>query len=139
MDTVLLSLAIAGLLLAIVALLLVFRLRSALREERDLRESAQDMFAKELKALSGTAVGVGRKLAEMAGEVQRLSQTRPTVTEPVDEPPRGDKPYQMAAKLMQRGADIEELMSVCDLTRGEAELLASLHQRQPQDDNSGRY
>ncbi len=36
MDTVLLSLAIAGLLLAIVALLLVFRLRSALREDPDV-------------------------------------------------------------------------------------------------------
>lgn len=37
--------------------------------------------------------------------------------------------YQRAAKLVEQGATVEEVMQECELPRNEAELLISLHQR----------
>jgi hypothetical protein len=35
--------------------------------------------------------------------------------------------YSQAIKLVQKGASVEELMEVCGLARGEAELIAMMH------------
>ena len=40
--------------------------------------------------------------------------------------PVGDRPYAQASELVHKGADIDELMETCGLTRGEAELLVMM-------------
>jgi uncharacterized protein YoxC len=37
--------------------------------------------------------------------------------------------YGRAKKMVEMGADVEELMSECDMPRGEAELLISMHKK----------
>jgi hypothetical protein len=39
----------------------------------------------------------------------------------------GSRPYSQAIQLVQRGVCVDELMSICGLTRGEAELISMLH------------
>ncbi|MBI2379393.1 MAG: DUF2802 domain-containing protein [Gammaproteobacteria bacterium] len=106
-------------------------LRRAMAAERAINSELRaqnERLGNELRALVSSAVGTGRKLALLEDEVRVLA-AKTGGAAVSDEPLSSDKPYQMAARLMQRGADVEELMSVCGLTRGEAELLASLHRR----------
>lgn len=129
------SLDVIALIVAGVALVLaggaIVALLGARRQqaEAELRHNeAMAQLRSEMRALSSSAVGVGRKLTELEHQVEQVAEAR-------DEPEpavagRAEKPYQMAAMLLQRGADIEELMSVCEITRGEAELLASLYRKQ---------
>lgn len=134
-QPVLLVLALTALLLALIALVIVGQSRAALKREQQARSDALESVRDELRALASSAVGVGRKLSLLEKQLHALRSAPapvPVVSAPEPEaPPRSEKPYQMAARLMQRGADVDELMSVCELTRGEAELLASLYRQAP--------
>lgn len=128
MDALIVTLVGLALVLAIAGAVATFILR---RNQARLQDELEQLRG-ELRAMTNSAAGVGRKLAELELRVARLidASHEPSLAQTTS----AEKPYQMAAKLMQRGADIEELMTVCGLTRGEAELLASLHRKPVHDD-----
>ncbi|EKE80814.1 DUF2802 domain-containing protein [Idiomarina xiamenensis] len=77
----------------------------------------------ELGALKSSTLGVN---AEMQALQEKLFGVEQRVQDVAEQDP-GGKLYQRAAKLVSQGADVEELMSECELPRAEAELLLSLH------------
>ena len=56
------------------------------------------------------------KLAELETELEKFKHEQPE-----------DKLYRRALKMVELGADIEEIIAECDIPRAEAELLFSIH------------
>lgn len=87
--------------------------------------AAKDHYRKEAKTLSRAVVMVGRKLLdarEMIEEITRRqneSEARHTPT----------TSYNQAAKMIEIGGKVEDIMTSCGLTRAEAELIAKLNQK----------
>lgn len=72
------------------------------------------------------SIGMGTRLKEISvvidsvrSKQEDLQQLDPEV-----------RLYSRAAKLVSSGATIEEIMEECELPRGEAEMLLSLHQKE---------
>lgn len=103
-------------------------LDSIRRNASDLTDSlrlAQDrvkQIEQELGALCSASVGAGDHLMRLDQQVRRINE-RQNILEMRSV---GDRPYAQASELVHKGADIEELMEACGLTRGEAELLVMM-------------
>lgn len=101
----------------------------ALRMSRTVRnvkatEAVAAALRDDVRALCSGAVGVGKRLARV--EEQLLHQEhRQDQLELRDS--SSDQAYDHAVRLVQRGVGLDELMSTCALTRGEAELIMMLH------------
>ena len=104
-------------------------LDSIKRNASDLADSlrlAQDrvkQMEQELGALCSASVGAGDHLMRLEQQVRRINERQNVL----EMRPVGDRPYAQASELVHKGADIEELMEACGLTRGEAELLVMMH------------
>jgi hypothetical protein len=62
------------------------------------------------------------RIKNVQEEVTKLQQTQAQQPE--------DKLYSRAFKMVELGADAEELVKECDIPRAEAEMLISIHQKQ---------
>ncbi|MGR2768033.1 DUF2802 domain-containing protein [Photobacterium ganghwense] len=91
-----------------------------LKNARQQSESMQKQF-QELRA--GT-MGMGQKLAEMDHQLESLAERQ---GELAMQDPDG-RLYSRASKMVELGADVNELMEECDLPKAEAELLLRLQQ-----------
>ncbi len=111
--------AIAGLVTALVALVFAHaangRLRARLEKQQDVLKALQADVA----AMCAGAVKVGERLAQQEQRLQALGRRQDELE--LHEP-SGDN-YRHAARLMGKGAELEEVMEDCGLARGEAELL----------------
>lgn len=98
----------------------------AIRELKEaLAERDRDIAAVQgdLAALTKASLGAGDHLMQVENRVRRLSE-RQSQTEMRAV---GDRPYQQAIQLVQTGADADELVRQCGMTRGEADLIVMLH------------
>lgn len=112
-----------------------------LLRERKLNQSLQTKFAaietvlknsrlqnerltKEFNELRAGTMGMSHKLADMAHHLERM-ETRQAEFSMND--PEG-RLYSRASKMVELGADVNELMHECDLPKAEAELLLRLQQ-----------
>lgn len=117
--------AILGALVAVMALAQIYqifalrRLRDRLRSREDQSLRQRDDFA----ALCKASVGAGDHLVRLEQQVRRLTERQ----DQIEMRTAGDRPYTQAIQMVQRGANVTELVSRCGLTRGEAELIAMLH------------
>lgn len=130
MSGVELPLAVAALLLAliavVVALTLYLRLNRLLREQHKVPAQLQS----DLRALVNSAVQVGKRLRRMELQVKLLQQRQEELGVRQDKMAQveaHEAGYDQAVKLARKGASVEELMEICNLSRGEAELIAMMH------------
>lgn len=121
-----------GILATLLGLGLSWILRGLRRQNSELRllqerlaerERELDALRNDLGALTKASVGAGDHLMQVEHRVRRLSE-RQNQTEMRAV---GDRPYQQAIQLVQNGADAEELIRQCGLTRGEADLVVMMH------------
>lgn len=95
------------------------------RAHRDLAEKFErgreqlQQLEQELSALCSASVGAGDHLVKLEQQVQRIGERQGLLEVRAG----GNRPYGQASQLVHKGADIEELVDTCGLTRGEAELL----------------
>jgi hypothetical protein len=108
-----------SLLLAVIAIVLAYRLRQGLRRSR----AQQDALQADLRALVSAAIGVGERVHRIEKSLKEVSHRQ----EQIDQTDPGAQAYQQAIKMAQKGASAEELIEICGLTRGEADLIAMLH------------
>ena len=96
----------------------------------------QQQYQHDIEEMRTGLIGVGQRVlqlenrlsdvgAELGEALQQLSdkQQAMELTEPES------KIYSRAMKMVQLGADLEEIMRECELPRAEAELLFNLHQQ----------
>ncbi|MFD2180233.1 DUF2802 domain-containing protein [Veronia pacifica] len=85
-----------------------------------------DNLMNQFNELRTGAMGMSRKLADLSDQFDSLVEKQNEI-EMLD--PDG-RLYSRATKMVDLGADIEELMEECDLPKAEAELLMNIRRQQ---------
>ena len=116
--------------LTVAALSLVFVQGLVLgRQVRSLRATLKercDTLGRELHATTSGSMGVGQRLVSCERQLHELRTT-------LDEMRQHDPlriSYDEASRLVDLGADIDDLMNTCGISRPEAELVSALRKRQ---------
>ncbi len=116
--------------LTAIALSLVFAQGVMLgRQNRQLKAMLKercDTLGRELHATASGSMGVGQRLVVCERQLHELRTT-------VDEMRQNDPlriSYDEASRLVDLGADIDDLMNTCGISRPEAELVSALRKRQ---------
>ncbi|MGL5325282.1 MAG: DUF2802 domain-containing protein [Aeromonas sp.] len=81
-----------------------------------------ESLRKQMMELHTGAIGMGQRLQSVEGAMQQVNDRQQELT--LQDPER--RLYSRAAKMVELGADIDEVMSECELPKAEAELLISL-------------
>ncbi len=105
-------------LLAIYALVIK---RTITLSERTMSDLVDNM-AEEVQGMSKSSIGVGRKVLELEKHITVLEAK-------IEEMQKNDPAkvsYSEAARLVELGAGIEDLMNTCGISRPEAELVRAL-------------
>ncbi|MCM0611555.1 DUF2802 domain-containing protein [Marinobacter sediminum] len=99
------------------------------RQIRHLKTSLKDRcdtLGRELHATASGSMGVGQRLVACERQLHELRTT-------LDEMRQNDPlriSYDEASRLVDLGADIDDLMNTCGISRPEAELVSALRKRQ---------
>ncbi|WP_100639460.1 DUF2802 domain-containing protein [Marinobacter salexigens] len=116
--------------LTTVALSLVFAQCVMLgRQNRQLKATLKercDSLGRELHATASGSMGVGQRLVACERQLHELRTT-------LDEMRQNDPlriSYDEASRLVDLGADIDDLMNTCGISRPEAELVSALRKRE---------
>jgi len=105
-------------LLAVYALIIK---RSVTLSERNVTDLVDDL-AKEVQGISHGSMGVGRKVLSLEKQIETLEAR-------IEEMQKNDPSkvsYSEAARLVELGAGVEDLMNSCGISRPEAELVSAL-------------
>ncbi len=81
-----------------------------------------ESLRKQMMELHSGAIGMGQRLQSVEGIMQQVNDRQQELT--MQDPER--RLYSRAAKMVELGADLDEVMSECELPKAEAELLISL-------------
>ncbi|AYV39273.1 DUF2802 domain-containing protein [Aeromonas veronii] len=81
-----------------------------------------ESLRKQMMELHTGAIGMGQRLQSVEGTMQQVNERQQELT--MQDPER--RLYSRAAKMVELGADLDEVMSECELPKAEAELLISL-------------
>ncbi|MDF2153756.1 DUF2802 domain-containing protein [Vibrio sp. CAU 1672] len=116
----------------VVLLLLQIRIRAGLQKQLDRQRAQQRQAEKETQSLNkqllevrSVVIGLGQKVTEQQDIIQHLSE-RIRELEHAD---TDGRLYSRATKMVQLGADINELIEECELPKAEAELMLSLQKK----------
>jgi hypothetical protein len=122
MDVVLIAvraLALVGALCVFALAFIRWRRNDELNNQQ-LRQQLERAFG-ELRSLHETVIVMNARLESMSERAEVGSRLAPAGNAT---PQRG---YDMATRLAKNGADVDELVDNCGITRHEAELLVRLH------------
>ncbi|MCQ8182880.1 DUF2802 domain-containing protein [Methylomonas sp. SURF-1] len=124
----------AGELVILAVLLRLIGSQKRLERELKLLEERVQRSNEDLAGLCSAAVAVDRRLAAndnrlntIADRVSRPVQASAPQPHPIQEEPTPAQGYEDVIQKIRRGADIDELVRDCGLTRDEALLLMRLH------------
>ena len=120
---VLLMITASSLLLSLFLALIVVSLSLRVRRYRDGTKQQIAALKSDVHALCSGAVGVGRRLARMEMHLNQQDERQ----DKLEMRESNDQAYGHAVRMVQKGADIDELVETCRLSRGEAELILLLH------------
>ncbi len=126
MTILILSALIAGLTAAVA--FQFFNIRRFRQEQTLLRELCANagerihQLEQELGALCNASVGAGEHVLRLEQQMQRIIERQ----NGLEMRSVGDRPYNQASQLVNKGANIDDLVDTCGLTRGEAELLVMM-------------
>lgn len=101
------------------------------RQESEARiEALQEQLEglrKQMVELHSGGIGMGQRLQSVEGRTQQINERQQELT--LQDPDR--RLYSRAAKMVELGADLDEVMNECELPKAEAELLISLRKGRP--------
>ncbi|SHO55928.1 hypothetical protein VQ7734_01689 [Vibrio quintilis] len=113
---------------------LLFRLKHILlvhsetrRQETRMLDKTLQKTNKQLNELRSAVVGLGQKITEQEETVLHLNERVKDLEQQVQD--TDSRLYSRASKLVQLGADVEELIEECELPKAEAELMLSLKKK----------
>lgn len=100
--------------------------RHQLRKLRAEVKARSEDLGREVHAIASGSMGVGQRVV---GCERQLHELRATLDEMRQNDPLRIS-YDEASRLVDLGADIEDLMNTCGISRPEAELVSALRRRQ---------
>ncbi len=108
-------------LTAVFAAYVVF-LRVSINKQAIKHSDSFKAINQELQAVSNGSMGVGRKLMQLEKQIAELKNSQEEMLR--NDPNRVS--YTEATRLVELGADVEDLMNSCGISRPEAELVTAL-------------
>lgn len=104
------------------------------RKTQHLQSLSMQSLQRDLRALANAAVGVGGRVLE----IERQQRKRPTLVTNHEVPgdaslpsfdaySSSNQPYEQAIRMTQSGANVDDIVNVCGLSRSEAELVNMMH------------
>ncbi|HDY93685.1 DUF2802 domain-containing protein [Pseudoalteromonas sp. AS84] len=128
----LLSIAISALAIGLISLALIIALKNKQANEvnavsQQLKDSSEQthILRSEISELRTGLLSIGKRVLEVEQQNQDLVQQQ--AAQKYDDPDA--KIYSRAVKMVELGADLDEVIRECELPRAEAELLFSLHKQ----------
>ncbi|MDN3487498.1 DUF2802 domain-containing protein [Pseudoalteromonas sp. APC 3694] len=128
----LLGIAIAGLVFGLFSLLLIVMFKKRYASElgaqlQQFKDSSEqiNILRSEVSELQTGLLSIGKRVLEVEQQNQELIQQQ--AAQKYDDPDA--KIYSRAVKMVELGADLDEVIRECELPRAEAELLFSLHKQ----------
>lgn len=128
----LLSLISGALVLILVCFVILYSLNKKIsyvdaNNQQQLSDALQQnsILRSEIAEMRTGMLSIGKRLVAAEQRNQELAQQQDA--QKYDDPDA--KIYSRAVKMVELGADIEEIIRECELPRAEAELLLSLHQQ----------
>ncbi len=122
----------ASILLILVCLGLIFvnnnKQSAAIQaKQKQLQETQQQLsiLRSEVAEMRAGMLSIGKRVVAVEEKSQELEQLQDA--QKYDDP--NAKIYSRAVKMVELGADLEEIINECELPRAEAELLMSLHKQ----------
>lgn len=121
-------LVVSPILASLVCALIVLLIASVFYSNRRVVKQSKESFGfvqgleREVIALNHASVGVGRKAMELE---KKLAQVSARLDEMRNNDP-ANVSYSEAARLVELGASVEDLMNACGISRPEAELVSAL-------------
>ncbi len=94
-----------------------------LRQHEQRYQVLINVLRNEISAITNSSIGMGRRVVEIE---QKLNITAEKQAELENRDP-GAVAFNQAARLMEMGADVNDLVESCGIGRPEAELMALLH------------
>jgi len=108
------------------------RLRRKLAVQTDLIEAIKN----DVRALFSGSVGEDNRIYKLEQRTRRMKERQ----EQLENSNYADRPYEQAIRMVQKGTNVEDLMSVCHLSKGEADLIIMMHgESKQQNDEQGSY
>lgn len=98
------------------------RVSASQKENQQGLQHRIQLLEQDMGALCSASVGAGEHVVKLEQQVKRMIERQ----DQLELRAAGDRPYTQANQLVNKGADIEDLMESCGLTRGEAELLVMM-------------
>ena len=128
----LLGIAIAGVVFGLFSLLLIAMFKKRYASElgaqlQQFKDSSEQIIIlrSEVSELRTGLLSIGKRVLEVEQQNQELIQQQ--AAQKYDDPDA--KIYSRAVKMVELGADLDEVIRECELPRAEAELLFSLHKQ----------
>lgn len=125
--------SIVALCIAICACMIAFSALSRLKQVQKTHKDSESQLVKqqtinknEIEEIRSGLLKIGKHVMELQSEAQELKQKQQDIQLADPE----SKIYSRAVKMIELGADIEEVIRECELPRAEAELLFTLHQKE---------
>ena len=122
----------------VVLVLSLFALQRQKKQQQDQILTMQSL-QRDLRALANAAVGVGGRVLE----IERHQRKAPVIIPKYEQQPvvayntptsqveycnsSSNQPYEQAIRMAQTGANIDDIVNVCGLSKSEAELVTMMH------------
>ena len=87
--------------------------------EKQLKQARND-----LKALTTASIGVGGRVLELERRLRRLSEKQKKEVDMYDS---ANQPYDHAIDLAKQGMEVDEIATMCGISRNEAELIQMMN------------
>jgi len=112
-------------LLAVLILMSLFIIYLFVKQKKAQKESLllADSLRKEIQLMSSTTIGMGKRIVDMEAKLE-LSLEKQFELEQRDP---DEVIYSQAARLVEMGANVDDLVQSCGIGRPEAELMALMH------------
>jgi len=119
------NLGLLIILLAVLILMFLFTVYLYIKQKRAQKASLllADSLRKEIQLMSSTTIGMGKRIVDMESKLE-LSLEKQFELEQRDP---DEVVYSQAARLVEMGANVDDLVQSCGIGRPEAELMALMH------------
>lgn len=125
-QTITTAILIIAVIIMISLIILVMRIKDSLQQQGQSQAAMQS----DLRALCNAAVQVGERVNRIEGGLKALQQRQQELGVRQDHLVQSESQevsFEQAIKMARKGSSVEELMEICSLSRGEAELISMMH------------
>jgi len=118
------AMALMGSTLLMSMLFIVDQIRlRKLQQKITQQETLMNTLKADIQALFTGAVGEDNRIYMLEKKARRIIERQ----EQFENSKHAERPYEQAIRMVQKGSSVKDLMAVCNLSQGEADLIMMLH------------